>query len=675
MGHNIIIRFLFVITLIAGTFNIGYGEDKNPLLKETEHKFDRLGLGLKGNVFSIVTKYVKHRQEFGQDKITGEFTTDSIVFDQEGRIVSHYYNPEIDNGWGKYLRTSEKYIYRGNDVLKINGEISLYDRIVGTDRDSVLFKREFDNQGRLIQETTYIDDRPTTQIKFQYIPGGYEVKYYPSLESEATIYALKNGVVKITASSIGGKIYPYDTYYLDKNEKIIRNIKYPRLTLGRQPYGTKYYSYNTFGDLIKEEMVWSSGGRKDVKTYSYEYDNQGNWISKMSKDGNEIEWQRREIIYKTPDEIILHNQQEINNKLQFEENLQRKARDYAHMFNSEQKLKRIDGLTDWHACVSAWNKVPIRVDSILRYQVNGDKYSFTFSDGSEFNDIEFSITDDYDSFFLSDDLRVILVPRYDTYYGPQWYVAKYLDNWMDNFNKSDSIDWVSVYYQEYNYKDKVSDEQLEELWRKELLRNEPDIHISYYDNNKILINKLNNPYQNGFVSPRISSKRYEQKAMTTYQNRIDQEEAERLCALVYQVCEYWIKNKEQNKLLKDFESYGAAKPALAGLKSGYGYTPSKNIKIEKLKEFEINGDAYTFTKKDKSVISNVHFNRKVCDLDYSYHNFGLLSDDKKCALIIYRNSETQDFIYLVELDGDDITSINYIPYKKSNDFIIPQLQK
>lgn len=546
---------------------------------------------------------------------------------------------------------------------------------MGTDRDSVLFKREFDNQGRLIQETTYIDDRPTTQIKFQYIPGGYEVKYYPSLESEATIYALKKGVVKITASSIGGKIYPYDTYYLDKNEKIIRNIKYPRLTLGRQPYGTKYYSYNTYGDLIKEEMVWSSGGRKDVKTYSYEYDNQGNWISKMSKDGNEIEWQRREIIYKTPDEIILHNQQEINNKLQFEENLQRKARDYAHMFNSEQKLKRIDGLTDWHACVSAWNKVPIRVDSILRYQVNGDKYSFTFSDGSEFNDIEFSITDDYDSFFLSDDLRVILVPRYDTYYGPQWYVAKYLDNWMDNFNKSDSIDWVSVYYQEYNYKDKVSDEQLEELWRKELLRNEPDIHISYYDNNKILINKLNNPYQNGFVSPRISSKRYEQKAMTTYQNRIDQEEAERLCALVYQVCEYWIKNKEQNKLLKDFESYGAAKPALAGLKSGYGYTPSKNIKIEKLKEFEINGDAYTFTKKDKSVISNVHFNRKVCDLDYSYHNFGLLSDDKKCALIIYRNSETQDFIYLVELDGDDITSINYIPYKKSNDFIIPQLQK
>ena len=144
---------------------------------------------------------------------------------------------------------------------------------------------------------------------------------------------------------------------------------------------------------------------------------------------------------------------------------------------------------------------------------------------------------------------------------------------------------------------------------------------------------------------------------------------------MYQVCEYWIKNKEQNKLLKDFESYGAAKPALAGVKSGYGYTPSKNIKIEKLKEFEINGDAYTFTKKDKSVISNVHFNRKVCDLDYSYHNFGLLSDDKKCALIIYRNSETQDFIYLVELDGDDITSINYIPYKKSNDFIIPQLQK
>lgn len=119
MGGNTIIRFLFVITMIIGTFNLGYGEDEHPLLKETEHKFDRLGLDLKGDVFSVVTKKVNHRQEFGQDKITGEFTTDSIVFDQNGRIISRYYNPEIGyDGRSKYLRNREKYIYSGNDVLK-----------------------------------------------------------------------------------------------------------------------------------------------------------------------------------------------------------------------------------------------------------------------------------------------------------------------------------------------------------------------------------------------------------------------------------------------------------------------------------------------------------------------------------------------------------------------------
>lgn len=265
-----------MITLIIVTFNLGYGKDEHPLLKETEHKFDRLGRDLKGDVFSVVTKTVKHKKEFGQDKITGEFTTDSIVFDQNGRIVSRYYNPEIgDDGRGIFLGNREKYIYNGNDVLKINGEIHQYIKFVETDKDSIQYKREFDNQGRLIQETTYTNEGPTTQINFQYIPGGYEVKYYPSLQSDATTYTSKNGVVKITATSMGGKKYPLDTYFLTKEEKLLRKIKYPRLVLSTHPYATCYYSYNAYGDVIKEELVWSSGGRKDTKTYSYEYDEHG----------------------------------------------------------------------------------------------------------------------------------------------------------------------------------------------------------------------------------------------------------------------------------------------------------------------------------------------------------------------------------------------------------------
>lgn len=155
-----------------------------------------------------------------------------------------------------------------------------------------------------------------------------------------------------------------------------------------------------------------------------------------------------------------------------------------------------------------------------------------------------------------------------------------------------------------------------------------------------------------------------------------QEEAKRICTFAYQAieqCNLW---KEFNNMSKSLKGSDAVAAILnMGTSKGSDYMVSENINIEKLKDYEINGDAYTFTKKDKSVISNVHFNRKVCDLDYSYHNFGLLSDDKKCALIIYRNSRVEDFIYIVELEGNEIKTINYIPYKKSKDFVMPQIQK
>ncbi len=63
----------------------------------------------------------------------------------------------------------------------------------------------------------------------------------------------------------------------------------------------------------------------------------------------------------------------------------------------------------------------------------------------------------------------------------------------------------------------------------------------------------------------------------------------------------------------------------------------------------------------------------VSDLDYSYHDYGFLSDDKRYALIIYHNSDTKDFIYLVEIEGNEVKSINSIPYKKSKDFVMPQI--
>lgn len=155
-----------------------------------------------------------------------------------------------------------------------------------------------------------------------------------------------------------------------------------------------------------------------------------------------------------------------------------------------------------------------------------------------------------------------------------------------------------------------------------------------------------------------------------------QEEAKRICTFAYQAIEQCSLWKEFNNMSKSLKGSDAVAAILnMGTSKGSDYMVSENINIEKLKDYEINGNEYTFTKNDKSIIPNVSFNRIVRDLEYSYHNFGYLSDDKKCALIIYRNSRVEDFIYIVELEGNEIKTINYIPYKKSKDFVMPQIQK
>lgn len=154
-----------------------------------------------------------------------------------------------------------------------------------------------------------------------------------------------------------------------------------------------------------------------------------------------------------------------------------------------------------------------------------------------------------------------------------------------------------------------------------------------------------------------------------------QEEAERICSFAYYAITQCNLMQEYNKLSKSLKGTGAlgALPDLGCLKSN-DYTIPDNIKFGQIPKFEVKGDLYTFIKKDKTVIQDVHFNRMVRDLDYSYHDFGFLSDDKRFVLITHHNDFTKDFIYLVEFEGNGVKSISSIPYKKSKDFVMPQIQ-
>lgn len=167
-----------------------------------------------------------------------------------------------------------------------------------------------------------------------------------------------------------------------------------------------------------------------------------------------------------------------------------------------------------------------------------------------------------------------------------------------------------------------------------------------------------------------------QREVEIKRERDAQEEAKRICTFAYHAIEQCSLRKEYNNMSRFFNGSDAVAdiPDLGTYKNS-DYTVPENIDIEKLKSYEVNGGAYTFIKKDKTVVPDVHYNRMVRDLDYSYHDFGFLSDDKRFALITLHNNLTKDFIYLVEFEDNRVKSINCLPYKKSKDFVMPQLEK
>lgn len=165
-----------------------------------------------------------------------------------------------------------------------------------------------------------------------------------------------------------------------------------------------------------------------------------------------------------------------------------------------------------------------------------------------------------------------------------------------------------------------------------------------------------------------------QREVEFKRERAAHEEAKRICTFAYHAIEQCVLMQEYDKLSKLSRGIaaGGAFPNIGSLKSNDNTIPA-NIKFGQIAKFEVNGDLYTFIKKDKTVIQDIHFNRMVPDLDYSYHDYGFLSDDKRFALITHHNNRTKDFIYLVELEGNEVKSISTIPYKKSKDFVMPQL--
>lgn len=246
------------------------------LLKNTENKFNQDGLNLKGDVFSVITQKVSTKKEFGEIIPTEYYTTDSIVFDSEGRIIEKYINSN----------NREFYEYDGDDIFVIK-QILQFDEWVLC--DSIKYQRLRDDKGRLVQETVYKNGEPTSRISFNFTPTGYKIEYFPSISGKAQEYELKNN------SIINKNLFGLETFKFDNDEKIIRYTGSSVMNVNR----INIWEYNENGDLVlehkKADAPWPGMGKT---TYTYEYDDSGNWVTKKW-DNN---WYVRKIIYKTPEE-------------------------------------------------------------------------------------------------------------------------------------------------------------------------------------------------------------------------------------------------------------------------------------------------------------------------------------------------------------------------------------
>lgn len=314
-------RFLTVALIIGGmTFAIHCKAYCPTPLHEVQNRYTAKGDGLKGNVFSVKTYDVDFKLEFGE-YIKGDMKHEHIVYyDENGYRLgeSKTYSHK------KYLITGDS-IFIGIFHSVEDFEDALFsEKLPDYEcRDAVREYMEYDEKGRLISIIRDHDWRKTKQT-FEYTPTGYKGKYFSSSDADPNFYEMKNNVftpnVKYRYSSIS---YYNKDGYLERYNGSDYNRTYNHS--GIYDY-YDYYKYNVYGHLVESGRNRGRGNKTEY-VYKYEYDDQGNWISRKKFDCDETidgkykmeDWQMREIVYKTPEENVTYRKEYVREKVIVEE--------------------------------------------------------------------------------------------------------------------------------------------------------------------------------------------------------------------------------------------------------------------------------------------------------------------------------------------------------------------
>ena len=517
------------------------------------------------------------------------------------------------------------------------------------------------------------------QTEYKLLPNGYRFVYYRNKAAEAKHFSFqKNG----TKGEIEGCGLSDNFNWVEGSNASLDFDSHGRVTKivpKESRNGTRAYEieYDRFGNVVK--FTRSNNGytlkrtRNGLREYKepgdtikaqYEYDSNGNWIklyvddSRCSRFWTVIDrepYYFRDIEYYTDEELAEWN---VSDQRKAREELLARitesAKSYCKSYAQKKNEQYLDLLAGWRGRYNSWNSLPGDAATLVGFDVVDDTYSFRFSDGSSIDSVKFTHTSyvkvslgakgadlirKVNEYFISEDMRVVLVPSYNITFGPLWYVGLYSDNMKYEFVPNTSKDWKGMFVDKYGYRDDVSEEDLNKLWNEELdSQYERSFRNHMDEKGRLIINQIPNPYDNGFVSPSIADKSVEKKLLENLNKRKEQEKRQKILDFAYD-CDVF-----NDKIVV---------PRYYGGRNSDFIIPD-DIKVEKLRSFEINGDKYSFTKKDKTVISEKKFTHS------------LISDDN--TIVIVRNV---DGVYIFELDGNILKSVNLIPQKQLKGFVMP----
>ena len=235
-----------VLTIVLAMFCLASCE------KSTQ-KNDLAELKLNGKVKSIREIPYEAVEKFGEvvkgDALAILGENQQITFNDKGnKIEENWFNSD-GSLFSKY---TYKYDDKGNKIESIS----------------------FNSDGRLSSKSTYkYDDKGNKIEKNSFNSDG-------SLSSKLTYkYDDKDNLIEVNWSNPDGSLNSKYTYkYDDKGNKIEQNSFKPNISLSYK----LTYKYDDKGNEIEINSFNSDGNLDDKYTYKYTYDQQGNWIQKIS---------------------------------------------------------------------------------------------------------------------------------------------------------------------------------------------------------------------------------------------------------------------------------------------------------------------------------------------------------------------------------------------------------